>query len=454
MTRFLHLWHSVRTSLWFVPGIIVLLAVALAVSLIEVDARIDSNMFDSWPRLFGAGAAGSRGMLATVAGSMITVAGVVFSITLVALSLASSQYTSRVLRNFMTDRTNQTVLGVFVGIFAYCLVVLRTIREGQTTEFVPSLAVLGGVVLAFVGIGYFIYFIHHIAMLIQASQILARVAEETIRRIDDAFPEGVGQEGMSVSTPDPTQGDPNRRWWPVAAGRTGYLQRVDPEVMLDVARKLDAVVRMQFRIGDFVIQDLPFISVLAAHEPPAETFDRLAAAYAIAPQRTTEQDAAFGIRQIVDIALKALSPGINDTTTAVMALDYLTAIAVRLSTRQIESPWRFDERKLRVITRGETFEELVDLCYDQIRQNAAGNIAVLVRLLAAIELLEDRTQGPQRRRVLLHQALALEDAVRRTIPAATDRDPLDARAGTLVDRLQQNLEVRHDLPRLGGTDHG
>lgn len=408
------------------------MAVGLAIGLIEIDAKIDHEFLESWPRMFGAGAAGARGVLATVAGSMITVAGVVFSITLVALSLASSQYTSRVLRNFMTDRTNQTVLGVFVGIFAYCLVVLRTIREGETAEFVPSLAVTGGVVLAFVGIGYFIYFIHHIATLIQASQILARIATETIGRVDHLFPEGVGDEGGRDERLNAAGADPGRVWRPVHASRTGYIQHVDGEALLAGARRGKAVVRMEHAIGDFVIEGMPIARVLAPTTLDAEIAHDLKAAYAINHQRTTDQDAAYGIRQIVDVALKALSPGVNDTTTAVMSLDYLTAILTRLSNRRVESPWRYDEGELRVITRGATFESLVDLALDQIRQNAAGNVAVLSRLIGTVELLDGLTQSLSRRRVLWRHALALEEMVQRTVPGPHDREPLRARAERLV----------------------
>ncbi len=439
MARLLNLWQELRASLWFVPGAIVVMAVGLAIALIEIDARIDRGFFESWPRLFGAGAAGSRGMLATVAGSMITVAGVVFSITLVALSLASSQYTSRVLRNFMTDRTNQTVLGVFVGIFAYCLVVLRTIREGETTEFVPSLAVMGGVVLAFVGIGFFIYFIHHIATLIQASQILARLAAETISRVDHLFPQGLGDEGERKAGMDAANAGPVGTWKPVPAARTGYIQHVDNEALLALARDCKAVIRMEHPIGDFVIEGMPIASVLrgggVVATSDAEIVNRLGTAYAINQQRTTGQDAAYGIRQLVDVALKALSPGINDTTTAVMSLDYLTAILARLSSRRVESPWRYDGGELRVITRGATFAGLVELSLDQIRQNAAGNVAVLTRLLGTLELLEGLTQNPARRQVLWRQARALEEVVQRTVPGPHDREPQKARAERLMGSL-------------------
>jgi uncharacterized membrane protein len=144
-----------------VSTVFVLGAVALAVGLVEIDTRLDPRLWETWPRFFGAGADGARGTLSAVASSMITVAGVVSSITIVALPLASSQYSSRVLRHFMRDRITQTVLGVFVGVFAYCLIVLRTIRGSAECPFVPSVAVMVGVLLAFAGIGFLIYFIHH-----------------------------------------------------------------------------------------------------------------------------------------------------------------------------------------------------------------------------------------------------------------------------------------------------
>jgi uncharacterized membrane protein len=450
MSKLRHIWGIIRDSLWFVPGSIVVLAIGAAVGLIEIDSRLSPDAFNGFPRLFGAGASGSRGMLVAVATSMVTVAGVAFSITLVALSLASSQYSPRVLRNFMADRTNQAVLGAFVGIFAYCLVVLRTIREGEASSFVPSLAVLGGAGLALVGIGLFIYFIHHIASSIQASHILARIARDTTERIDHLFPEGVGHERPCSDDPAATARG-SQTWHPVPAERTGYIQRVDPDALFEAAGELDAVIRMEASIGEFIAQGRPVASVLAPGPPTMRLAHRIASAYSVGPYRTTDQDPGFGIRQLVDIALKGLSPGINDTTTAVMALDYLTAILVRLSDRSIESPCRFDNGNLRVITRGPTFEGLVDLALDQIRQHAGGNVAVLGRMLATLELLADTTAAPARRRVLLAHARSVEEAVRRTIPAAHDRDPLAARAGGLMRVLGAETG---DPSGGGGTSAG
>ncbi|MGD9691759.1 MAG: DUF2254 domain-containing protein [Phycisphaerales bacterium] len=437
MTRLLGLWQMVRSSLWFVPGVLVLLAVLLAEALIEIDSWVGPGAARAFPVLFGAGASGSRGLLETLAASMITVAGVVFSITLVALSLASSQYSSRVLRNFMRDRMNQIVLGVFVGIFAYCLAVLRTIREGDENSFVPSLAVFGGVVLTFVGIGYFIYFIHHIATQIQASQILARIASETARQVDRLFPDEVGREEPEGGEEPAFEAMRVRRWAPALSKRTGYLQFVASDPLLEFARERDTVVRMERAVGEFVVEGQPLVSVLVGGELSTEDEERLLRVFTIGAERSGAQDAAFGMRQMVDVALKALSPGINDTTTAVMAVDYLGAVLVRLSARRIESRQRFDGGRLRVLARGPTYGELVCLAHDQIRQHAGGNVAVLSRMAGTLEMLEGMVESAGRRRVLLEQALALEEVVMRSVPSAFDRDPLGARVARLVESLRE-----------------
>jgi uncharacterized membrane protein len=284
-----------------------------------------------WPRLFGAGAAGARGMLATIAGSMMTVVGVTYSMTLMTLALASSQYTSRILRNFMSDRVTQVVLGIFAGIFTYCLIVLRTIRGGDEGGFVPSLSVAFSVVLAIGGIGTIFFFIHHIASSIQASSIIASVAQETMVAMDRLFPEKLGQEPMDDEGNPSLLPSPKRDWQTIMAGRNGHQQSVDNAALLRLAREHQTLVRMERGIGEFVVQNTPLASLALENPPDEEIIAALRAAYSIDRFRTVHQDCAFGIRQLVDMALRALSPGINDTTTAVMCLDYLTAILARLA---------------------------------------------------------------------------------------------------------------------------
>jgi uncharacterized membrane protein len=437
ISRLRYAWREARSSFWFVPATIVAGAIGLAASLIAVDSTVDLHAVDRWPLLFGAGADGSRGLLNAVAGSMITVAGVVFSITIVALSLASSQYTSRVLRNFMRNRLNQSVLGVFVGVFAYCLVVLRTIRGGEEEPFVPSIAVLGGLLLAFVGIGFLIVFIHHVAASIQASAIVSGAARETIKAVDRLFPHPLGGSALEydrngVGLP----GDP--RWVAVGARKTGYVSRADTDALLSWARECGAAVRMERAVGEFVVEGTRLLSVAGATlDEDAET--ALNGAFLIGHQRSVEQDVAFGIRQIVDIALRALSPGMNDSTTAVTCIDYLSAILTRLAARRVGPIHRFDQGRLLVVGRGPSFESLLGEACEEIRQSAAGNVAVLTRELRALETIAGNTADPGRRRALRRQVESIVGMAARTVTLQLDLDALEAIGERLLRLLEQPL---------------
>jgi uncharacterized membrane protein len=333
----------------------------------------------------------------------------------------------------MKNTSNQVVLGVFLGIFAYCLVVLRTIRGENGDAFIPSIAISFGLFLGFVGIAFLVFFIHHIATSIQASQILAEVSEETFRSIENLFPEDLGEEDAPESEEELAQS--GKSWHFIPALETGYIQSIDTDKLLDCAESRDTVVRMELPIGGFTIEGTPVASILAAEPPDEDDISTIAAVFMVGRQRTVDQDAAFGIRQLVDVALKSLSQGVNDTTTAVMCIDYLTAIMARLAVRRMESRFRSKNGELRVLSMGPTFETLMSDSFEQIRQNGAGNIAVLTRLLRAFETLSNGTKSPFRRKILLKHAEAVAEVAHRTIDSPFDRERLDALSFSLVTSL-------------------
>jgi len=402
-------------------------SIVLAVALIGVDFTGSEQWLARWPRLFGVGADGARGMLSTIAGSMMTVVGVTFSMVLMTLALASSQYTSRILRNFMSDRVTQIVLGVFAGIFIYCLIVLRTIRGGEDGVFVPGLAVSFSVVLAMSGIGILIFFIHHIAASIQASNIIASVADETMLVVDRLFPEKLGDgwvdEEEANATPPPL---PEHIWKAVPAKSNGYIQSMDNAALLRLACENKTILRMEQAIGEFVVQGAALASLALEKPPEKEIITALQAAYTIDRHRTVKQDSAFGIRQIVDMALKALSPGINDTTTAVMCVDYLSAILARLASRPIPPSHRYEEGELRVIAKGPSFESLLSDAFDQIRRNANGNVTIFLRILEALQILAGLPTGPRRRRALFEQMQQIAELAAHSVDSAHDRAKIEA----------------------------
>ena len=403
MNKLRQLWSNLRSSFWFLPSLMVVGSIVFAAALIEADSAGSDHWLAQWPRLFGAGADGARQMLSTLAGSMMSVMGITFSMTLVALALASSQYTSRILRNFMRSRVTQVTLGIFAGIFAYCLIVLRTIRGGDA-EFVPSLAVFFAFVLALGGIGVLIFFIHHIASSIQASSIIASIAQETIAAIDRLFPEKLGHGPDEDEDQDQVLRSPDERtWYAVPASRSGYIQSVDNDALLGLAQDRKTIVRMERGVGAFVVQNAALASLALTYPPDQEMIAALNGAYSLSRHRTIEQDPSFGIRQIVDIALKALSPGINDTSTAVMCMDYLTAILAQLAVRQFPPSHRYDGGALRVISIVPTFDGLLAESFDQIRRSAEGNVSIMARMLSAIETIASLTVSPCHKRALKEQ---------------------------------------------------
>ncbi|TWU30488.1 DUF2254 domain-containing protein [Bythopirellula polymerisocia] len=437
MNRFRQIWSNLRSSFWFMPSMIVVASIALAAVLIEADSAVSNQWLAQWPRLFGAGAEGARGMMSTIAGSMMTVVGVTFSMVLMVLAMASSQYTSRILRNFIRSRVTQVVLGIFAGIFTYCLIVLRTIRSGDEGTFVPNLAVSFGFVLALGGVGALIFFIHHIASSIQASSIIALVAEETISAVDRLFPVNLGQVVGNEDDEQSARPPSDWKWQPVKASESGYIQSVDNDELVHLARDRNTIVWMDNGIGDFVVENTTLASLALEVPPDQATIDDLQATFNISRHRTVDQDAAFGIRQIVDIALKALSPSVNDTTTAIMCVDYLTVILARLTQRQIPSSHRYDEGQLRVIAKGPTFESLLAESFDQIRSNANGNVAIMSRMLGALQTLTRLTASPSRRSMLGEQVQWIAELAECSLESAHDRTRIDAR----LTRVREVLDA-------------
>jgi uncharacterized membrane protein len=413
----------------------------LAYGLVSIDLRIDHGWVKDYPLLFGAGASGARGVLTAIAGSMMTVASLGFSLTLSTLGQVSSQYTSRVLRNFMSSRVNQMVLGSFVSIFVYCLLVLRTIRDGDEGGFIPPLAVTGGLVLALLGIGVLVFFIHHMASIMQAGVIIGGVADETEAAIQRLFPQELGTAASEPAQQALFEQADELTWIPVPAAATGYVQTIDEEGLLALARRLGGVVRMARGVGSFVARGSSLAS-LARYDTgrplilTEQLGQELNDQFTIGRQRTTEQDAGFGVRQLVDIALKALSPGINDTSTAVMCIDYLGALVASLAARRFAEPLRTDDDgPVRVVTVQPSFATFVDTAFDQILTAGEGDTAVYVRLLTALDTAASRTQVPARRAVLRAHATRVAEAAAQGLSSPYDRDQVQTHAREVLPRL-------------------
>ncbi|ABM04390.1 conserved hypothetical protein [Psychromonas ingrahamii 37] len=436
MNKLIRFWGDLRSSFWFLPFLIVLSSIIYAIALIRIDRAGSDRWLGQWPQIFGVGAEGAREMLSTLAGSMMTVMGITFSMTLLALTLASSQYSSRVLRNFMRSRVTQVTLGTFAGIFVYCLIVMHTIRTVDA-PFVPSVAVFFAFLLALGGIAVLIFFIHHIASSIQASNIIASVAQDTYVSIDRLLPKKLDHEPDEYESRNQVLESLDERvWYPVPVAVSGYIQSVDYDALLQLAEDSRTIVRMEHGIGAFVVQDTALVSLALTYPPDQKIIDALNGAYSIGRNRLVEQDPAFGIRQIVDIAIKALSPGINDTSTAVMCVDYLAAILARLAGRQFPPVQRYEGETLRVIAIVPSFEGLLAESFDQIRANAEVNVAILARILSAFDSIGSLTFRDSHLRALNEQLQCIAELANRCIKSSHDSARLKKRLSEVRETLK------------------
>lgn len=439
-SRFKQLWVHVHSSLWFVPTLVIAGLMLLALGLVELDRQAGETMRQHWPTLLTVEAEEARSLLQAIAASMATIAGVTFSITMVALTLASAQYTSRVLRNFMRDKGNQVVLGIFIGIFLYCLLVLRAI-SGEPDPFVPACAVLGSVLLSVLASGAFIFFIHHISSTIQAAEMAQAITQETLRMIDKYFPDEAAGGGEHAPLPHPQAA----AWHPVPARKWGTIQTVAEHQLLAWACKHDAVVRMEYKPGEFVGMDETLVSVAMAHPPDEKMIAALNDAYGMDAFRTLDQDPAFGVRQLVDMALKALSLGINDSTTAETCLDHIGVILACCARRNLEPRNRRDKAgRLRVLSIGIDFARLAGLAFRPIAENAQGNTAVLLRILDTIGKVGQACAGSAQRHALLQQAEITGEIALGSAKSEAAKEELRARLHTLRDMLATKAQGSGD----------
>lgn len=416
------LQEQVAGSLWFAPTAIIAVAIGASFGLIEIDRAAG----DVGNRLvFSGSATSARAVLATVAASMLTIIGVTVPLTIVALQLASGQFTQRILRNFLHDRVVQGFLGTFIGVFAYALLVLRVVRSADEANetFVPQVSVTLCIVLSLLSLALFAAYVNHIVNLIQVTHIMQSVASETRRAIGRLFPGEVGEGAPDTEAPEPPEDAPA-----VLAASSGYLQAVDTDALYRLACERYETVWVVRRIGEFCSEDAVLMR-LARDGPDGQR--RMERLVQIGRYRTVRDDALFGFRQIADIAVRALSPGVNDPTTATQCVDYLGSLLLMLCQRELPASVRKDARGVvRLVVRRPDFEAYLSEAFDQIREFSGGNVAVTRRLIQVLAELARETLMEERRSLVLRELTLVLNGARRGV-----REPADLGA---LEKLAQD----------------
>jgi uncharacterized membrane protein len=423
------IWDSLHSSYWFLPTIFAFIAIALAFTMLWLDVQGYYGFIEEWGWMYSVGTDGAREVLSAVASSTIGVAGTAFSITIVALQLASSNFGPRLLRNFMQDTGNQIVLGTFIGTFIYSLLVLRTIRgDGDDFDkFVPQLSVTVGLLLAIASIGVLIYFIHHASTIIQVSHVIADTSKELDRAIERLFPEKLGRSASQPRLEEediPADFDVNT--YGVKAKDSGYLQAIDNEELMKLACKQNLIFRLNYRPGKFVVPGNEWIVIYPRKCVTRKLLKKLDDTLILGKERTEQQDVEFPIEQLVEIALRALSPSLNDPFTAIRCIDRLSAGLSHLAQKDFPSPYRYDNQgNLRVIAESVTFVGILDTAFNQLRQNGKSDVAVTIRLLEAIAIIARYTPTQKERGTLLRHAEMIWQDSQQAISAESDKQDIE-----------------------------
>jgi uncharacterized membrane protein len=433
-------------SFWVLPALLAAAGVLAAFGLVELDR---GSTLPHWLRqdwLYDGGPTGARTLLGAIASSTIGVAGTAFSITIAALSLAAGQMGPRLLRNFTRDRGNQVTLGVLLGTFCYALMVLRSVRTPNEGAFVPHLALTFGIGLAFTCVGVLIYFVGHMAGRINVDTVLDLVSDDLHEAI----------ERLTSAEPQPPR--PSDDLWndstPICDTRSGYLQHLDEDALADWAAEHNARIRLLLRPGDYVFPGNPVAEISRAVEGADVAIQN---ATALGSQRVSASDLRYAVRQLVEVAVRALSPGINDPHTAISVLDRLGAALCKLQPRHLRTGVSFRQQRLVLLVPHETYDQLLNTMFHSIRQSAAGNPTVLLRQLEVLgHVMTTEREIERLTHLRRHADLVLEDA-RRTIGNANDLLDVERRYQALAaiyDSRQTAPAQPPPIRRLSGTAHG
>ncbi|MFW5972780.1 MAG: DUF2254 domain-containing protein [Bacteroidota bacterium] len=450
-------WDALWSSYWLIPMVLALLAFGGSYFLVWLDSTISPDWIERFPWLYQADVAGAREMLSTIAGSMITVAGVTFSITIAAVGYAASQFGPRLLLNFMRDRGNQATLGVFIATFLYCLMVLRTVRvdEANITRvaesaevFIPHLAILGAIVFAVASIGFLIYFTHHIPESILAANVIAGIGHELNETIEKRFPGLLGQGGSSDEEYDPQEDIPDDfydRTRRIHSTSRGYIQYIDSNRLLRVAEKHDLLLRLHYRPGDFLNEG----KVLVAAYPEEHVDDAVATSlrkcFVWGRRKTLTQDIIFLANELIEMSMRALSPGINDPYTAINCIDWLGSALINLARKGVPSAFRYDtDGNLRVIARPITFGSFADTVFDELRAAVTSSENATLHMFRVMVDVAAELESEQNRAVLLRHAQSYRSVALSRLDDERVQHQLEGRYRVLV-RLINNPEDQREI---------
>ncbi|MBU2018298.1 MAG: DUF2254 domain-containing protein [Bacteroidetes bacterium] len=434
MKKLLFFWKELMSTFWFLPVLTICCSVFLSVGLVYLDNNIIIT-HEGWIRFFLVNSSDSaRSILSTISGAMIGVAGTVFSVTLVALTLASSQFGSRLIKNFMYVRLNQIVLGSYISTYLYCLLILNAIKDVDGYIFIPSISILIAILAAIANIVLLIVFIHQIAISLQADKIVSDISDFISTQVVKMFPEKMGEENDDLNSIDiEAEIAQYGVCIQVKAPRNGYLQYIDSETLMTLVTEYNGLFKLNQRPGGFLVEGIE-IGVLHLEKGLEEKeMKKILNQFVISKTKTPQQDLEYSIHQMVEIAARALSPGVNDPYTAIACIDNLTATMAYLAQVDFPSKYRFDDdQNLRVIADSLDFEGVLNAAFNQIRQFSGGSTAVIIRLMEAMETINGFVKNEKHKKHVIKHAQMILNIGEQTINEKNDLEDLVNRSKRIL----------------------
>jgi len=431
-SRLLNFLSETRASYWYIPLLMSIAALLFSILCLRLDHLFVLHWLDTWGWFHASNPEGARAILSTIATSMITVAGVTFSMTIVAVAFAASQVGPRLISNFMRDRANQITLGTFIATFLFCLFILLAlfnankngVTESDGLVFIPQISLLMAILFTISSIIVLIYFIHHIPESIKMSNVIAQIGEELNKQVDCLFPINVGKEMSKQSAHIPKN---HQHRDAVVATKLGYVRILDGDTLMAIAKKHDLIIQLEARSGTYVTEGSTLLYIYSLDKIEDRIHKQCVDAFALGHQHNQEHDIIFLIDEMVEIIARALSPGINDPFTAMTCLDWLQSTLQKISKTNQPSAYRYDaEDKLRLIAQPIAFTEFCDLIFCRVQPYVCKDRNTAIHMMEMINTIHASITNDEHKITLTSHAASLKNAALECLPINEDRKKLQS----------------------------
>ncbi|WP_349409701.1 DUF2254 domain-containing protein [Pseudalkalibacillus sp. SCS-8] len=438
-------WIKFRHSFWFLPSFYGTLALLLSIVSIVIEKNVTIEMISQYvPDALLTDVKLGQTLLNAIAVSVLTMTTITFSSIMVVLTTYSSQFSPRTLQDFISDVVTQRVLGVFTGAFIYALLILLFLKDVSDKKLfiAPGIAVIW----AIVSLGFFVFFIHHVATWTQVNNLIDKILERTLKTVNESFHllDNSTKSEKFQGRYEADEMDQSEKLT-ITADSAGYLQMIKLPSILEKAQENDDVIKAERRIGDYILKDTPLYSIIGAKDKEETYQERYNEYFVIGTERNTVQDVEFGIQKLVEIALRAISPGINDPHTAINSINRIGSILAELGAISFPRPYYYDkDDKLRAIIDIQTYRELLYKAFYQLRHYAKEDVSVCASTLSVLHGIIERTDDRAIHKAIWDFTLYFIDGIEKSVLLEWDKDFINEK----IKRIASSVGCEEDFEQI------